>query len=289
METTMAATATRPAPLLTDAQLAQYHRDGFLVGPKVVDDQWLGELRAEIDRVIAGRKTSGTGREGQDGPTWISNMGGEETPVWQIVNIWASSDAFKRLLNIPGLAACVATMLDARELRLWHDQIQYKPSGRGGVNRWHQDWPYWPPMSDADAMTAWIALDDAAADNGCMSMVPGSHQWGNAISHLHEIKEFTVPSEYQGHSTVAQLCPVPAGHVHFHHSLTWHGSHANTSQRPRRAIALHFMSERVKHDSSKGHLVSRYIESADGQTITGAGFPLVFRNGAEVRVPVGPA
>jgi ectoine hydroxylase-related dioxygenase (phytanoyl-CoA dioxygenase family) len=36
--------------------------------------------------------------------------------------------------------------------------------------------------------------------------------------------------------------PVRKGEVSFHHSMTWHGSHENRSDRPRRAIALHFMT-----------------------------------------------
>jgi len=35
------------------------------------------------------------------------------------------------------------------------------------------------------------------------------------------------------------LRPVAKGEVHYHHSLTWHGSHQNTSMRPRRAVAIH--------------------------------------------------
>jgi ectoine hydroxylase-related dioxygenase (phytanoyl-CoA dioxygenase family) len=270
------------APLLDRAALDRFARDGFLLGPKVVDDAALEELRSELDRVIAEN-----GKAGVPQPTRIANLSGNEaTPVWQIVNIWEGSDAFRRLMNIPGLPGAIQAMIGGREIRLWHDQIQYKPKGIGGVNSWHQDWPYWPTMSVANAVTGWIAIDDAGQDNGCMSMVPGSHRWGNAIEHLHTIKDFSkMPAEYQGSHTVAQLCPVPAGHVHFHHSLTWHGSHANTSDRPRRAIALHFMNETVTR-TGKGHLCEHYCESQVGEPIRGEHFPLVWRDGSQVEVPV---
>lgn len=39
---------------------------------------------------------------------------------------------------------------------------------------WHQDAPYWPIVAPMTEVTAWVALDDADEDNGCMSMVPGS-------------------------------------------------------------------------------------------------------------------
>jgi ectoine hydroxylase-related dioxygenase (phytanoyl-CoA dioxygenase family) len=271
------------APTLLDQPtLDRFHRDGFVLGPKIVDDAWLVELRSELDRVIANQ--NGPGPQ----PTRISNLGGSENhPVWQIVNIWEASDAFRRLMDIPGLGTAMADIIGGREIRLWHDQIQYKPKGIGGVNHWHQDWPYWPSMSVSSATTAWIALDDADAANGCMSMVPGSHKWGNAIEHLHSFKDqgFAVPPEYHGKRCRAQLCAVPAGHVHFHHSLTWHGSHANTSDRPRRAIALHFMNEDVKKQNDH-HLCATKAEGKIGETIRGEHFPLIYQDGVEIRVPV---
>ena len=40
---------------------------------------------------------------------------------------------------------------------------------------WHQDVTYWglePPY----ALTAWYAIDDSVVENGCMRVIPGSHQ-----------------------------------------------------------------------------------------------------------------
>jgi phytanoyl-CoA hydroxylase len=263
--------------LLDASQISRFHRDGYLLGPNVVDRASLETLRAELDRVIEQRDRADVPQ-----PTRVSNLGGDEShPVWQIVNIWLASDAFRHLLNIEGLGEAMQALIGGDHIRLWHDQVQYKPKDIGGTTAWHQDWPYWPTMSQPNAVTAWIALDDADADNGCMSMVPGSHRWGNAITHLHTIKGISeMPASWDGRDTPARLCPVPAGAVHFHHSLTWHGSHNNTSARPRRAIALHFMNEQVRKNPGDQHLCSRYCESADGEPISGARFPLIWSDGA---------
>jgi phytanoyl-CoA hydroxylase len=273
-------------PLLDQTHLARFNRDGFLLGPTVLDAAALAELRAELDRVIDQRERTDIPQ-----PTRVCNLSGDDAhPVWLIVNIWFASDAFRRLLNIPGLGEAMSALIGGSQIRLWHDQIQYKPREVGGVNNWHQDWPYWPTMSEPNAVTAWIALDDADAESGCMSMVPGSHRWGNAISHLHTIKDFSaMPATWEGKDTPARLCPVPAGAVHFHHSLTWHGSHGNASARPRRAIALHFMNEQVKKTPGDMHLCSRYCENADGETIRGARFPLIWDAGvARTAEPLRP-
>jgi ectoine hydroxylase-related dioxygenase (phytanoyl-CoA dioxygenase family) len=201
-----------------------------------------------------------------------------ERPVWQVVNIWRASDAFRELVHHRQIVEEIAQLSGAAELRLWHDQIQYKPAGTGGVNMWHQDSPYWPILEPKTSqLTAWVALDDVDESNGCMSMVPGSHLWGNQIEFLHTLKRFEdMPNEFRGNPVEPRRCPVRCGEVHFHHGLTWHGSHANTSGRPRRAIALHYMTQETRHNASGDHVMKPFVEVGDGQSIEGDAFPLVY-------------
>jgi phytanoyl-CoA hydroxylase len=259
--------------MLTAQQVAQFDRDGFLKRSKVLDDAQLATLRAEMARVIADRD-----RKDLPQPVGLSTWDTPNGQVWQIVNIYDASSAFRDLVFNQTIAEDVAQLARASELRIWHDQIQWKPAAKGGVNMWHQDSPYWPALTPQDLVTAWIALDDADAGNGCMSMVPGSHRWGDAIEFLHTIKSFdAMPAEYDGHPIEVRLCPVKAGEVHYHHSLTWHGSHGHESGRDRRALAIHFLQPHTRHVAARKHLMSPFIEAADGEPVRGARFPLVWK------------
>jgi len=124
------------------------------------------------------------------GPVLLHNMGKPDAAVWQIVNIYEASEPFHQLISNPAILKSMATLTGAKELRIWHDQIQYKPASMGGVNMWHQDAPYWPILRPMTQVTAWVALDDVDEDNGCMSMVQGSNKWGNTIEFLHMIKDY---------------------------------------------------------------------------------------------------
>ena len=142
---------------------------------------------------------------------------------------------------------------------------------------WHQDWPYWGILDAPHQVTAWVALDDVDAGNGCMSMVPGSHGWGKQIEFLHALTGFdAMPTQFQEHAVDVRLCPVRKGHVHYHHALTWHGSHANTSARPRRAIALHYMTEQTRYLATGNHLMKPLVTVAAGAKLAGDHFPLVW-------------
>ena len=260
--------------MLTQEQVDRFRAEGFLKGSRVLDDSQVEQLRDELARVI--RDQHGTDLPQ---PVLLRNLAGDpDHPVWQVVNIWEASQPFRDLVHHPTIAQEVAQLTDAREMRLWHDQIQYKPAGTGGVNMWHQDSPYWPPLYPKDQqVTAWVALDDVDETNGCMSMVVGSHLWGDQIEFLHTLTSFgAMPLEFRGKKLEVRRCPVRKGEVHYHHALTWHGSHANTSDRPRRAIALHFMTDRTLYDASKDHVMKPFVESAHGEFVRGAHFPRVW-------------
>ncbi|TVR61813.1 MAG: phytanoyl-CoA dioxygenase family protein [Spirochaetaceae bacterium] len=182
----------------SDDEVERFNRDGFILGPEVIEPDKIEGLVSEVMRVIDERDRTDIAQ-----PVWVRDMTGgkSERPVWQIVNIWQGSKAFEELMRSPGVAAAAAQLMRADELRIWHDQIQYKPAQTGGKTGWHQDSMAWPPIAPKGRqITAWIALDDADEQNGAMTMVSGSHLWGPADEALHNLEDFyKLPAEYAGH------------------------------------------------------------------------------------------
>jgi ectoine hydroxylase-related dioxygenase (phytanoyl-CoA dioxygenase family) len=260
--------------MLTDEQIEQYKRSGFVNGGPVIDDATVETLQSEVLRVIDDRNNTAVPQ-----PVRLVNLSGDDAhPIWQIVNIWQASRAFQALVNNQHIAEMAAQLSGANELRIWHDQIQYKPKELGGRLHWHQDSPLWPTLQPKNAqITAWVALDDAEADNGCMYMMPGSHGWGNKQKQIEELPDgIHLPASFEGYPLHFIMCPVKKGHVHFHHSLTWHGSGPNHSSRPRRAIAIHFMTENTCYDAGGEHIMKPFISVQDGEPFTGDAFPLIW-------------
>jgi ectoine hydroxylase-related dioxygenase (phytanoyl-CoA dioxygenase family) len=127
-------------------------------------------------------------------------------------------------------------------------------------------------------VSAWVALDDVDVENGCMWMVPGSHTWGNHMDFIRDnVPTFdAMPKEFDGRVVEVKPCPVRRGEVHFHHALTWHGSPDNHSPRPRRAIAIHYMTQDTRFVASGNHVMKQFVEVQDGEVMRGAHFPLVW-------------
>ena len=292
--------------MLTDAQVKQFDHDGFLNGGRILSDAQIQELIDDLHRVID---------IGPDGfgpadpkPVLFRNLlasgpyagpqGSQGPKVWQIVNIWEAAPAFERLLYRPEVVTGISQLTKMPDLNIWHDQIQYKPALAGGATRWHQDAPLWPSILPMTPVSAWIPLDDADEENGCMWMVPGSHKWGDQskflasrydLVDLHEFNQvgqgFNVPDGSEVKEVVAVPWPVKRGEVSFHHSLTWHGSPTNKSPRPRRAIAIHYMTSDSRYVGKRGHPMEQFIHIPDGAPMSDAGehFPRVCRAGKPTR------
>ena len=284
--------------MLTPAQVADFKQTGFLDGDRILDDDEVDELRADLDRIIE-KGTDGFA-PGESRPARIQYSDtGTASESLQIVNIWMASQPYERLLYTPYIVEGMSQLTGQPDLMVWHDQIQYKPPNSGGGLHWHQDAPAWRILRPSTPVSVWIALDDADEENGCMWMVPGSHNWGiqseflRAQGHLNErddlknIKGFTPPSGAKIKSVTPCSRPVKKGAVSFHHSLTWHSSPPNHSDRHRRAIAIHYMTGEARFVGEGGHVMKQFVNLEDGAPMSEAGdsFPHVCRNGEPIALP----
>ena len=296
--------------MLTQRQVEQFHRDGFLNAGAVLGDDELEELSADLDRIIAKGPDGFAGDEPR--PVSFRDLNSNSdaataTPVWQIVNIWEAAASFERLVYHPAIVTGISQLTGLGDLQVWHDQVQYKPAAIGGATGWHQDAPAWPTLEPMTQVSAWIPLDDADLENGCMWMVPGSYRWGDQRDYfmsrpaaerplsLEEFprigQDFTLPADAEQREITAQPCPVRRGEVHFHHALTWHGSPINSSKRQRRAVAIHYMTGAARYTGRGQHLMERFLEMKPGAPMSGAGahFPIVCRDGVPVACSVSGA
>ena len=262
---------------LTPDQVAAYHEQGFVATTEpLLSEAEVERLRAALDEVIRGVSPGK--------PELLRNLAGgdldSDAVVIQVVNIWQAHPAFAAHIRRPELVAMVAQLCPTDTLRVWHDQIQYKPPAVGTATRWHQDFPAWPVLTPADLCTAWVALDDATLANGCLRFVPGSHRWGvhRGLGTDDDFAPRYDPEQLPPGAAV-RVAPVevPKGAVSLHHCLTWHGSAPNPTVAHRRAIAVHYMPGHTRYVAAGKHVMSPYINVGEGEVIEGEMFPVVWR------------
>jgi ectoine hydroxylase-related dioxygenase (phytanoyl-CoA dioxygenase family) len=117
----------------------------------------------------------------------------------------------------------------------------------GIVKPYHQD-SYYFTIEPMELVTCWTALDDVTLENGCMWVIPGSHRKG-IIDHedwfIGDRPDKQIPEEAIERERETAIV-MSAGSASFHHSVLLHRSAANRSDRPRRGLAVHYMSARSK-------------------------------------------
>jgi phytanoyl-CoA hydroxylase len=120
-----------------------------------------------------------------------------------------------------------------------------KSEGKPG-QAWHQD-ELFIPTRDRSLTAAWIALDDATVENGCLWVLPGSHRRGVLYPDRdHHDPRFDCEVEaydFPHRDEDAVAVEVPAGSVVLFSGYLLHMSQPNSGRHGlRRALVNHYMS-----------------------------------------------
>lgn len=116
----------------------------------------------------------------------------------------------------------------------------------------HQDLYYFPFRPADKIICAWTAMERITRQNGCLSVIPGSHK-GEFLKHDYPKWEGGVNKMYYG---IQSIDPSKIDLVHlemdkgdtvFFHPILIHGSGANRSQGFRKAISCHYAASECEY------------------------------------------
>ena len=149
---------------------------------------------------------------------------------------------FVDLTRHPRVAGFLAQLI-GEEAVLKTEMALSKPPFIGSEKPWHQDNAYfnWLPLEKV--ATAWLALDDATIENGCMHVLPGGHKLG-ALKHHHTIDCEILPDRIDR----SQAVPVPlkAGGAMFFSAMLPHQTPPNSTAERRRALQFQYRGTTTK-------------------------------------------
>lgn len=173
--------------------------------------------------------------------------------VRKVWNLFGRDEVLTRLATSPKLLDIVEALMGTSALWFFADKALLKPPRIGVEKPWHQDLPYFPfePKDEPGIhVAAWIALDEATTENGCMQYIPGSHRLGNiTTSHVDTYGLGHLAADLSRVDTSqAVVVEAKPGDVAFHDGLTLHYSSPNGSDKPRWALVLDYINaERARY------------------------------------------
>jgi ectoine hydroxylase len=177
---------------LSEAQIADFEREGYLFLPDVFAPEEMALLRAEadaifrLDREEVWRESSGVARTAFAAQTY--------------------NEAYRRLGRHPRLVEPVMQLLDG-QVYMHQFKINAKAAFEGEVWQWHQDYGTWQrddDMPEPRAMNIALFIDEVTAVNGPLMLIPRSHKAG-VLAAGHDLETTSYPLWTLERATVTRL------------------------------------------------------------------------------------
>jgi chlorinating enzyme len=222
--------------LLTEQQVTQYERDGYLFPLRAMD----GDRAAHYRQALEAHENRLGGR--------LTEIGG---PV-----------RFKNHLLLRWVHELVThpTVLDAIEDVIGPDILCYtstffiKEPNSPAITAWHQDATYFG-LHPHEHVTAWIALSESSPESGCLEFMAGGKERGvlqhqaNAIEHSVNGGRQKIVEGFDITNPV--MAPLQPGEFSLHHTLCLHRSAPNNGPDRRLGLGTSYIPARVRHTGTK--------------------------------------
>ena len=244
---------TEPLRPITDAEVADYDRDGAVLLKGLFDLDWIEALQEAVE---SDKKTPGPMVRYNTPP----GGSGEFFVDFQLWQRWDGARRFA--LEGPG-AAIAARMMGARTVTYYHDHLLVKEPGTAEKTPWHHDQPYYP-IECRMVGSIWLPLDPVPKDI-CVEYISGSHKWdrwfapqffksGNPDLQVQDPRFETAPDfEAQRNDHDLLSWELELGDCIFFHGLTVHGATGNPSPTGRRrAYATRWLGEDTRYAVRSG-------------------------------------
>jgi phytanoyl-CoA hydroxylase len=223
---------------LTPEHITFYNKFGYLIAPSLIDADEIDLLKRETAAIFKGQRGNIEGLL----PVTPGEADSEVLKKYVAIHfphkISKTIRAFLQHQNIIN----ILTQIVSTQLKCMQSMLFVKAPGKKGQS-WHQD-EYYIPTRDKSLIGAWIAIDDATVENGCLWIIPGRP--GHIMQRIpYNGKEYADVDTVEVTPFVKDAVPVEvkSGSVVFFNGYTLHSSLANkTTDNFRTALVNHYMS-----------------------------------------------
>jgi phytanoyl-CoA hydroxylase len=268
-----------PCPTaLSDEQVAQYWREGYLVFTDVLSAAEVDETKAALSELV--QRVANCAAPERKGAFWNlpgSRFGiqfeagyvpnGDEPDLeLKVRKLMWYCDEHPRLHEFVYRHRKIQGVLESilgESPILFQDMALIKPPFIGSEKPWHQDDAYFAVTPIEMICGVWIALDEATVENGCMHVLPGGHLNG-PLKHYHDRDCEIRPDRLQRAEIETRTVPVPLppGGGMFFSGLLPHQTPPNSSPDRRRAVQWHYRAATTQFISQDEY--NRVFVETDG-------------------------
>ena len=223
--------------LITQTQIDQYRKDGYLVLKNFCSKEEIDKLYSVALQDDAMKKNA----------LDLNDQSGKKTKL----SLWFTpgNDVFGYLTRSKKVIDAVAPLLDSdAPLCHFHSKLMQKEPKVGGAWEWHQDYGYWYKnqfMFPDQLISIMVALTPATKENGCLQVIKGSHKLGR-VNHGFAGEQVGADMVMVNNALQTMdlvYSELEAGDALVFHSNILHRSEANLSDQPRWSIISCYCSQ----------------------------------------------
>lgn len=225
---------------LSPEEVQRFERDGFIGPFTLMRRDQMDIVRSDIERSVAS----------SEGPYKRDRWESRHQDCRCVYDLCTHHNLIHRIATLLG-----------QDLVLWNSVFFNKGPG-GREVPWHQDRDFLLLTPNIN-VAAWLAIDDATLDNGCLEFIPGSHFMN--VPHLPRVRgnqfEARADLRYVDRSRKVAL-QMDAGQFAIFHRDVLHHSAANLSLKRRLGLVIRFTVPGVHVDTAglfERHLVYRVL------------------------------
>lgn len=228
-----------------EADVGRFKRDGYLLIRGALDASEVEDARAGLMYLVAGGDGTFKGVQYEKSVRGrLEELTREErtAAVRKLQFFVGHDDRLTRLSEHPGLLRVLEAIIGEKP-GLFANQAMVKPARIGREKPWHQDHAYFDLPMGTQIVSAWVSLDEATVENGCMHVIPGSQREGPVIHFSRRDWQICDDQVQTGRITAVPMQP---GDILLWDGLLHHGTPPNRSDRGRRALQLHYWPASVE-------------------------------------------
>ena len=236
--------------VLSEEQVAQFNKDGFLVVENFIDPELCARGAARFEHMFAGEFDAGCF------PDSI-NFGegfGSALKTNQLDNSWKCDYTMASLWMNKKVGQALTQLMGGRGVMMGQDITIWKKPGAQPLV-YHQDSSYASGMKPGFVFSCAISLTETSPAVGTIEYIPGSHQWELAPpqagdssdqgDYFYGKDDYRAPAYEAAKQQGIELTEDdfvkiqgPVGSVVFHHSHVWHGAGPNVSDTEERRVIV---------------------------------------------------
>jgi ectoine hydroxylase-related dioxygenase (phytanoyl-CoA dioxygenase family) len=224
-------------PTVTDADRAAMRDNGFVVFENVFTREEMADLASVLETFEA-RMNAELIEHGDSGISRANEITFTD-------HIAERDEKVREFVSRPEFVALTTEFLGPDTDLYWNQTVFKHPEGEREFP-WHQDDAY-TPVVPAPYLTLWLAISDATPENGCISVLPGSHKGG---LRPHEGSPIGLVGYANDAPDQGVLVPVCAGSIACFWSLTLHKSGPNQSKEIRKAYVIQYAPAGLRYKES---------------------------------------